>query len=142
MQEMHLKMARFSDKRKQAAAKIRELVLYSTQRHESLPTDLSHTQPPPHTIKLLEQLKSVETQWVNVAHSLMNMQQLEPILLKTMVTNIAKEVKGLEKVYPAIECEGLKLEEISERYSLCEVSLIFLTSRRIPYYIYSLFLRY
>ena len=121
---MHIKLAQLSDKRKNAAAKIRDLILYSTQSHDNhQPTDLSHTLPPPNTFKLLEQLKSIETQWVNVTHSLMNMHQLEPILLKNMITNIAKEVKGLQQVYPAVECDCLKLDELSRRSNLCEVSL-------------------
>ncbi len=120
---MHIKLAGLSDKRKNSAAKIRDLILHSTQpSHDNQPTDLSNTQPPPSTFKLLEQLKSIETQWVNVTHSLMNMHQLEPILLKNMITNIAKEVKGLQHVYPAVECDCLKLDELKKRFNLCEVS--------------------
>ena len=118
---MHDKLARHSNRRKSTASKIRDLVLHSTQRHDHQPADLSHSQPPPHTFKLLEQLRSIETQWVNVSHSLLNVHQLEPILLKTMITNIAKEVKGLEQVYPAIECNGLKLDDITKQFNLCEV---------------------
>ncbi len=121
---MHIQLAQHSNRRKNAATKIRDIVLHSTQRHDNQPADLSNSQPPPHAIKLLEQLRSIETQWVNVTHSLMNMHQLEPILLKTMITNIAKEVKGLEQVFPAVECQGLKLDEITKQSCLCEVSTI------------------
>ena len=119
---MHIKLAHQSNRRKNTASKIRDLVLHSTHKQGDQPADLSHARPSPDTFKLLEQLRSIETQWVNVTHSLMNMHQLEPILLKNMLTNIAKEVKGLEQVYPAIECDNLKLDEITRRFHLCEVS--------------------
>lgn len=112
IQEMHLTLAQQSSLRQDAAAKIRSLLLSST-RHASSASESD--------LRLLEQLKNIETQWVNAVHDLMNMGQLEPILIKHMLQNIGKSLKILEPMFNELECDEIDLDCLKEKRALCEV---------------------
>ena len=122
---MHFKLAHHSKQRKQAASRIRDLLFDSTQSHPSV-TSISPTNKtqPSYSLQLLEQLRNIEMQWVNVVNDLTNMQQLEPILIKNMIRNMAKEVKSLEPFFAEMECKGINLEVITLKCDLCEVCFI------------------
>ena len=115
---MHLKLTKYSVQRQQAATKIRNILLHSThQKSPSPPSSTSNSQICAH---LLEQLQSIETQWVNTANELASMSQLEPILIKQMLRNIARELKDLT---PSCEYEvtELTLDSVQKSCELYEV---------------------
>ena len=118
---MHHRLAQQSFTRQKAASRIRGIILSSTSPPPSA-SPLSPTSPPSeYSLKLLDQLKGIETQWVNVIHDLMNMSKLEPALIKQMIQNIAKELKQLEAAFPELEYGGIDLETIKKTQELCQV---------------------
>ena len=124
-QEMHLRLTKYSVQRQQAATKIRTILLASThQTSTSSSTSKSHI-----CRHLLDQLQSIETQWVNTANELASMSQIEPILIKQMLRNIARELKVLT---PSSECEVTELTLESVQKS-CELYEVFLYSTCIQY---------
>lgn len=112
---MHHKLAEQSGLRQEAATKIRNLLF--TPSDSSPPSS-----PSPISLQLLDQLRNIETQWVNVIHDLMNAHQLEPILIKHTIQNIAKELKSLEAAFPGLDYEGIDLETIHKTLELCQVN--------------------
>ena len=118
---MHLKLARYSSQRQEAASKIRNLLLASTCSPS--PSQSPSQSPPDVSLQLLEQLRHIETQWVNAIHDLMNMDQLEPILVKQMLHNIAKELKSFETVFPELTCNGINSENLRKKLDLCDVRM-------------------
>lgn len=119
---MHHKLAQQSFTRQEAASRIRGIILSSTSPPPSSSSSLSPTSPSSdYSLKLLDQLNSIETQWVNVIHDLMNMSKLEPALIKQMIQNIAKELKQLEAAFPELEYGGIDLETIKRTQELCQV---------------------
>lgn len=118
---MHLKLAQYSTQRQEAASKIRNLLLASTCN--PLPSQSPSQSPPDVGLQLLEQLRHIETQWVNAIHDLMNIHQLEPILVKQMLHNIAKELKSFEAVFPELTCNGINLENLIKKRELCDVRM-------------------
>ena len=108
---MHLRLAQQSSLRHDAATKIRNLLLSSTHTSSASESDL----------RMLEQLKDIEMQWVNAVHDLMNMNQLEPILIKQMLQNIGKNLKTVEPLFSQLDCDGIDVEYIKERKTHCEV---------------------
>lgn len=113
---MHYKLAEQSSLRQEAATKIRSLLLSSTR--DSSPSTISSE----FSLQLLDQLRNIETQWVNTIHDLMNANQLEPILIKQTIQNIAKELKSLETAFPELEYEGIDLQTIKRTCDLCKVA--------------------
>lgn len=109
---MHLRLAGHSECRKEAALRIRALLLHSQQ---------SNSPPPSSYIKLLESLRSIEMQWVNVINDLLNMPRLEPVLYKQMLQNVARELKSLETLYGELESKGVNLEFTKRLQEQCEV---------------------
>jgi hypothetical protein len=116
---MHLQLASQSSTRQNAAVKIRDLLLASTAS-TSPDTPASES-----SLQLLEQLRNIETQWINAVHDLTNMQQLEPILIKQMLQNIAKELKTMEPIFSELDCDNNDLEVIKNKLKLCEEKLIY-----------------
>ena len=118
---MHHKLAQQSSLRQEAATKIRDIILSTTTAASPSSSSSSSPTPSEYSLKLLDQLKSIETQWVNAINDLMNMRQLEPVLIKQMIQNIAKELKVLEAAFPELEYGGIDLETIKKTQGLCQV---------------------
>ena len=107
-----MKLAKFSAQRQQAASKIRSILLVST------PT--STVQNSHISAQLLEQLQSIETQWVNTVNELAAMPRLESILIKQSLRNIAVEVKEIS-LQSEQEVMELELEALQKLCKHCEV---------------------
>ena len=118
-------MARFSAKRQQASSKIRNLLLVSTASSPKSSPSPSHTPRRPHasSLMLLEQLRGIEMQWVNVINELANMGKLEPLLFKRMLRNIAQELKTMEGFSVEVQYQGMDLEILVKKAKLCKVRL-------------------
>lgn len=62
-------------------------------------------------------------QWVNVINELANMAQLESLLFKRMLRNIAKELKTLDEFSLEVQYQGMDLEILVKKAKLCKVGL-------------------
>lgn len=124
-----MKLAKYSVQREQAANKIRNILLLSTHQSSTSSTSSfsSHSSTSSAQsqicIQLLEQLQSIETQWVNTVNDLSSMNRQEPILIKQMLKNTAKEVKKLAASVDSKTEEELDLETVRKSYELNKVSV-------------------
>ena len=121
---MHTKLTKFSAQRQQAATKIRSILLVSTHHTPGASTAAaknSHI-----SAQLLEQLQSIETQWVNTVNELASMPRLESILVKQSLRNIAVEVKEVTSQSEQ-EVTELDLDAVQRLCKHCEVCTIMYT---------------
>lgn len=119
---MHLKLIKYSVQREQAAAKIRNILLASTHQSTGTVTAFPSAHSSHISTQLLNQLQSIETQWVNTVNELASMSQLEPILIKQMLRNIARELKEVTPPckQEVIELELEKVQTSCEHYRVCD----------------------
>ena len=70
-------------------------------------------------------------QWVNVINELANMTQLEPLLFKRMLRNVAQELKTMEGFSVESQYQGMDLEILVKKAKLCKVWFSLRAVRRI-----------